>query len=73
MKVRKIMIDKLQTIRYTLRDTEKYLFGIIKNKWMKDHPHFEYNQKQVLADIIKVLVDKQKELGKLINELKGSK
>jgi|TARA_A100001201_G_scaffold105688_1_gene90443 hypothetical protein len=67
------MIDKLQTIRYTLRDTEKYLVGVIKYDWMKTHPHFEYNQKQVLADIIKVLVDKQKELGKLINELKGSK
>ena len=58
------MIDKLQTIRYTLRDTEKYLVGVIKYDWMKTHPHFEYNQKQVLADIIKVLVDKQKELGK---------
>ena len=67
------MIDKLKVIQYTLRDTEKYLFGIIKNEWMKDHPHFAYNQKQVLADIIKVLVDKQNELGKLINDLKGSK
>ena len=67
------MIDKLKTIRYTLRDTEKYLMGIIKYDWMKDHPHFEYNQKQVLADIIKVLVDKQKELGKLIGELKENK
>jgi hypothetical protein len=40
---------------------------------MKDHPHFEYNQKQVLADIIKVLIDKQNELGKLIDELKEDK
>jgi hypothetical protein len=39
---------------------------------MKSHPHFEYNQKQVLADIIKVLVNKQNELTKLIQELKGS-
>ena len=44
------MIDKLKVIQYTLRDTEKYLFGIIKNEWMKDHPHFAYNQKQVLQD-----------------------
>jgi|TARA_R100001480_G_scaffold116284_1_gene116078 hypothetical protein len=66
------MIDKLKTIQYTLRDTEKYLVGVIKYDWMKSHPHFEYNQKQVLADIIKVLVNKQNELTKLIQELKGS-
>ena len=66
------MIDKLKTIQYTLRDTEKYLVGVIKYDWMKTHPHFEYNQKQVLADIIKVLVNKQNELTKLIQELKGS-
>ena len=53
------MIDKLKTIQYTLRDTEKYLVGIIKYDWMKTHPHFEYNQKQVLADIIKTLMNKQ--------------
>jgi len=67
------MIDKLKTIQYTLRDTEKYLVGVIKYDWMKSHPHFEYNQKQVLSDIIKVLVNKQNELTKLIEELKGSK
>ena len=66
------MIYKLKTIQYTLRDTEKYLVGVIKYDWMKSHPHFEYNQKQVLADIIKVLVNKQNELTKLIQELKGS-
>ena len=66
------MIDKLKTIQYSLRDTEKYLVGVIKYDWMKSHPHFEYNQKQVLADIIKVLVNKQNELTKLIQELKGS-
>jgi len=66
------MIDKLKTIQYTLRDTEKYLVGVIKYDWMKSHPHFEYNQKQVLTDIIKVLVNKQNELTKLIQELKGS-
>ena len=66
------MIDKLKTIQFTLRDTEKYLVGVIKYDWMKSHPHFEYNQKQVLADIIKVLVNKQNELTKLIQELKGS-
>ncbi len=66
------MIDKLKTIQYTLRDTEKYLVGVIKYDWMKSHPHFEYNQKQVLSDIIKVLVNKQNELTKLIEELKGS-
>ena len=38
---------------------------------MKTHPHFEYNQKQVLSDIIKTLMNKQKELARLINELKG--
>ncbi len=67
------MIDKLKLIQYNLRDTEKYLFSIIKYDWMKSHPHFEYNQKQVLSDIIKVLVNKQNELTKLIEELKGSK
>ena len=67
------MIDKLKTIRYTLRDTEKYLMGIIKYDWMKDHPHFEYNQKQVLSDIIVNLMKKQDELGKLIGELKENK
>ena len=64
------MIDKLKVIQYTLRDTEKYLFGIIKNEWMKDHTHFAYNQKQVLQDIIINLVNKQNELSKLIDELR---
>ena len=64
------MIDKLKVIQYTLRDTEKYLFGIIKNELMKDHPHFAYNQKQVLQDIIINLVNKQNELSKLIDELR---
>ena len=64
------MIDKLKVIQYTLRDTEKYLFGIIKNEWMKDQPHFAYNQKQVLQDIIINLVNKQNELSKLIDELR---
>ena len=64
------MIAKLKVIQYTLRDTEKYLFGIIKNEWMKDHPHFAYNQKQVLQDIIINLVNKQNELSKLIDELR---
>ena len=67
------MIDKLKTIRYTLRDTEKYLYGIIKNKWMKDHPHFMYNQKEVLSDIIINLAEKQEELSELIDDLKGDK
>ena len=53
-------------------DWTKYLVGVIKYDWMKSHPHFEYNQKQVLADIIKVLVNKQYEFTKLIQELKGS-
>ena len=64
------MIDKLKAIQLELRNTEKYLFGIIKNEWMKDHPHFAYNQKQVLSEIIINLMKKQDELGKLIDELK---
>ena len=67
------MIDKLQTIRYTLRDTEKYLYGIIKNKWMRDNPHFMYNQKEVLSDIIINLAEKQEELSQLIDDLKRDK
>jgi|TARA_B100001093_G_scaffold411942_1_gene401502 hypothetical protein len=67
------MIDKLKLIQYNLRDTEKYLFSIIKNEWMKDHPHFIYNDKQVLKDIIKNLTKRQREINKLINELKGDK
>ena len=67
------MIDKLKTILYILRDTEKYLSGIVKYEWMKDHPHFEYNDKQVLKDIIKNLTKRQREINKLINELKGDK
>jgi hypothetical protein len=66
------MIDKLKLIQYNLRDTEKYLYGIIKNKWMKDHPHFMYNQKEVLSDIICNLVEKQEEISELIDQLKGS-
>jgi len=66
------MIDKLKLIQYNLRDTEKYLYGIIKNKWMKDHPHFMYNDKQVLKDIINIIMKKQDELSKIIDELKGS-
>ena len=63
------MIDKLQTIRYTLRDTEKYLFGIIKNKWMKDHPHFIYNDKQILSDIIVNLIKTSEELKVIIDSI----
>ena len=47
--------------------------GIIKYDWMKTHPHFEYNQTQVLSDIIVNLMKKQDELGKLIDELKEDK
>ena len=67
------MIDKLKTILYILRETEKYLSGIVKYEWMKDHPHFEYNEKQVVNDMINTLTEKQKELSKIIDELKGSK
>ena len=67
------MIDKLKLIQYNLRDTEKYLFSIIKNEWMKGRPHFIYNDKQVLKDIIKNLTKRQREINKLINELKGDK
>ena len=70
------MIDKLKTILYILRETEKYLSGIVKYEWMKDHPHFEYNEKQVINDMINTLTQKQKELSKIIDELdelKGSK
>ncbi len=73
MKVRKIMIDKLKIILYILRETEKYLSGIVKYEWMKDHPHFEYNEKQVINDMINTLTQKQKELSKIIDELKGGK
>ena len=68
-----MMIDKLKTILYILRETEKYLSGIVKYEWMKDHPHFEYNEKQVINDMINTLTQKQKELSKIIDELKGSK
>jgi hypothetical protein len=67
------MIDKLKTILYILRETEKYLSGIVKYEWMKDHPHFEYNEKKVVNDMINTLTEKQKELSKIIDELKGSK
>ena len=67
------MIEKLKLIQYNLRDTEKYLYGIIKNKWMRDHPHFMYNQKEVLSDIIINLAEKQEELSELIDDLKGDK
>ena len=67
------MIDKLKTILYILRETEKYLSGIVKYEWMKDHPHFEYNEKQVINDMINTLTQKQKELSKIIDELKGDK
>ena len=64
------MIDKLKTIQYILRETEKYLSGIVKYEWMKDHPHFEYNEKQVINDMINTLTQKQKELSKIIDELR---
>tara|TARA_Y100000401_G_scaffold65103_1_gene51876 strand:- start:1228 stop:1446 length:219 start_codon:yes stop_codon:yes gene_type:complete len=63
------MIDKLKTIRYTLRDTEKYLFGIIKNEWMKDHPHIMYNDKQILSDIIANLIKTSEELKVIIDSI----
>ena len=66
-----MMIDKLKTILYILRETEKYLSGIVKYEWMKDHPHFEYNEKQVINDMINTLTQKQNELSKIIDELKG--
>ena len=67
------MIDKLKIIQYTLRDTEKYLFGIIQNEWMKAHPHFMYNDKQAIKDIIKNLRKRQRVLSTQIKGLEGSK
>ena len=67
------MIDKLKLRQYNLRDTEKYLFSIIKNEWMKDHPHFMYNDKQAIKDIIKNLRKRQRVLNTKIKGLEGNK
>jgi REP element-mobilizing transposase RayT len=67
------MIEQLKAIQYELRTTEKYLFSIIKNEWMTDHPHFMRNDKQELKDIVKNLKKRQRILNTKIKELEKDK
>ncbi len=63
------MIDKLQTIRYTLRDTEKYLSGILAYEWMQYHPHFHGNNKQAMLEIRNNLIKTSEELKVIIDSI----
>jgi hypothetical protein len=63
------MIDKLKKARYTLRDTEKYLSGILAYEWMHHHPHFHGNTKQVMQDIRDNLIKTSEELRGIIDSI----
>ena len=63
------MIDKLKKAMYTLRDTEKYLAGIISYEWMQYHPHFHGNNKEAMKDIIDNLARTNSELKVIIDNL----
>jgi hypothetical protein len=64
-----IMIDKLKKARYALRDTEKYLSGILAYEWMHHHPHFHGNTKQVMQDIRDNLIKTSEELRGIIDSI----
>lgn len=63
------MIDKLKKARYTLRDTEKYLSGILAYEWMQYHPHFHGNNKQAMQDIRDNLIKTNEELKVIIDSI----
>ena len=63
------MIDKLKKARYTLRDTEKYLSGIVAYEWMQQHPHFHGNTKQVRQGIRDKLIKTNEELKVIIDSI----
>ena len=64
-----MMIDKLKKARYTLRDTEKYLSGILAYEWMHHHPHFHGNNKQAMLEIRDNLIKTSEELKVIIDYL----
>jgi len=64
-----MMIDKLKKARYTLRDTEKYLSGILAYEWMHHHPHFHGNTKQVMQQIRDNLIKTNEELKVIIDSI----
>jgi len=63
------MIDKLKKVRYTLRDTEKYLSGILSYEWMHNHPHFHGNNKYAMLEIRDNLIKTSEELKVIIDKL----
>ena len=64
-----MIIDKLKKARYTLRDTEKYLSGILAYEWMHHHPHFHGNTKQAMLEIRDNLIKTSEELKVIIDSL----
>lgn len=64
-----MMIDKLKKARYTLRDTEKYLSGILAYEWMQHHPHFHGNTKQAMKEIRDNLIKTSEELKVIIDSI----
>ena len=64
-----MIIDKLKKARYTLRDTEKYLSGILAYEWMQHHPHFHGNTKQVMQQIRDNLIKTNEELKVIIDSI----
>tara|TARA_R100001510_G_scaffold33130_1_gene29641 strand:- start:211 stop:423 length:213 start_codon:yes stop_codon:yes gene_type:complete len=63
------MIDKLKKARYTLRDTEKYISGIVAYEWMQNHPHFHGNDKKAMLEIRDNLIKTSEELRVIINSI----
>jgi len=64
-----MMIDKLKKVRYTLRDTEKYLSGILAYEWMQYHPHFHGNNKHAMQEIRDNLIKTSEELKIIIDSI----
>jgi len=64
-----MMIDKLKKARYTLRDTEKYLSGILAYEWMQYNPHFHGNNKKAMQEIRDNLIKTSEELKGIIDSI----
>ena len=64
-----VMINKLKKIQYSLRDVEKYLYGITSYENMQFHHDICNNKKERVQEYIDLLVDIQNELRYTIDTL----
>lgn len=63
------MIDSLKEARNVMKDTEKYLSGIISYEWMQHHPHFHRNEKEHISSVVTNLISTYNSLSRIIDNL----